>query len=318
MTISRLCSLLKIRYPIIEGGMAYIGNARLAAAVSQAGGLGQIGSSGRNPDWLRQEIRQARSLTKAPFGVNLPLGQSADVEGTVRVILEEGVPVVSLSAGNPTPLIRQLKAEGRTVLAVVAATRHALKAEAAGADAVIFEGFEAGGHDSPAELTTFALVPQVAAAVKIPVLAAGGVMSGRHLVAALALGASGVQLGTRLVATQESPAHENYKRALMEATDESTTIIGRSTGHVMRVIKSAYTAKLLELEATRPSHEEILPYLRGEKNRRSALDGELDAGYAYAGQGAGMVQSIPTVAEVIEAIMREAGAVRAELAGLRF
>ncbi|MHB1125958.1 MAG: NAD(P)H-dependent flavin oxidoreductase [Bacillota bacterium] len=310
---NRLTELLGCEYPIIEGGMVYVGNGRLAAAVSQAGCFGQIGAGGMSDERLRAEIREAKSLTDKPFGVNVPLGMSGNSEAQFRIILEEGVKVVTLAAGNPAPLIKPLKEQGLIIMVVVGAVRHALKAQSIGADIIVAEGFEAGGHNSPTELTTFAMIPQVSSAVEVPVVAAGGVMNGRGLVAALALGAAGVQIGTRFVATQESPAHENYKQALINATDESTVVVERKFGLVTRVIKGSYAAQILEVEKNASSIEELLPYISGEKCRITSLDGILDEGYAYSGQGAGLIKSIPTVKELIDGMIAEAERVRASL-----
>lgn len=313
----RLLDLLGVELPIVEGGMAYIGDGKLAAAVSNAGGFGQVGSAGRTLEDFEKQIQLAIELTggQKPFGVNLPIGEHSDPRERVELILKykDRIRAVSISAGNPRPFIPVFKEAGLPVMVAISTAMHAAKAEQAGADILIAEGTEAGGHNGPAEVTTFALIPQVAKAVSVPVLAAGGIVDGHGVVAALALGAAGVQIGTRFVATQESPAHEHYKQAIVAARGEDTTMIERSVGRVTRVLKSPYVEQLLDFEKTQPTTDEIYPYIKGEKNRIAALEGDLAHGFAYSGQGCGLIDSIPTVQEVIESMMREA---REVLAGL--
>jgi len=308
MMKQRLLDLLGVEYPIVEGGMAYIGDGRLAAAVSAAGGFGQVGSAGRSLEDFERQIRLAAELTDKPFGVNLPIGEHSDPRERVEMILKykDKIRAVSISAGNPRPFIPVFKEAGLHAMVAISTAMHAAKAEQAGADILIAEGTEAGGHNGPAEVTTFALIPQVVSSVNVPVLAAGGIVDGRGVVAALALGAAGVQIGTRLVATVESPAHDNYKRAIVEARGEDTTMIERSVGRVTRVLKSSYVEDVLAFEKTQPTADEIYPYIKGEKNRIAALEGDLAHGFAYSGQGCGLIDSIETVADVIDKMMREA------------
>lgn len=304
----RLLDLLGVEFPIVEGGMAYIGDGRLAAAVSNAGAFGQVGSAGRSLEDFEEQIRATIELTNKPFGVNLPIGEHSDPRERVEMILKykKHIRAVSISAGNPRPFIPVFKEAGLPVMVVISTAMHGAKAAQSGADILIAEGTEAGGHDGPAELTTFALIPQVTRAVSVPVVAAGGVADGRGLVAALALGAAGVQLGTRLVATVESCAHENYKQSLVAAKGEDTTMMERSIGRVTRVLKSPYVDEVLAFEKQQPSVDELYPYIKGEKNRIGALEGDLAAGFAYSGQGCGLIDSIPTVQEVITAMVKEA------------
>lgn len=308
MMKQRLLDLLGVEYPIVEGGMAYIGDGRLAAAVSSAGGFGQVGSAGRSLEDFERQIQLAAELTDKPFGVNLPIGEHSDPRERVEMILKykDKIRAVSISAGNPRPFIPVFKEAGLHAMVAISTAMHAAKAEQAGADILIAEGTEAGGHNGPAEVTTFALIPQVVSSVNVPVLAAGGIVDGRGVVAALALGAAGVQIGTRLVATVESCAHDNYKRAIVEARGEDTTMIERSVGRVTRVLKSPYVEEVLAFERTNPTTDEIYPYIKGEKNRVAALLGDLAHGFAYSGQGCGLIDSIPTVAEVIDRMIREA------------
>jgi enoyl-[acyl-carrier protein] reductase II len=305
----RLLDLLGVEFPIVEGGMAYIGDGRLAAAVSNAGAFGQVGSAGRNLEDFEKQIRTAIEMTNKPFGINLPIGEHSDPRERVEMILKykDHIRAVSISAGNPRPFIPVFKEAGLPVMVVISTAMHGAKAEQSGADILIAEGTEAGGHDGPAELTTFALIPQVTRAVSVPVLAAGGVTDGRGMVAAMALGAAGVQLGTRLVATVESCAHENYKQSIVAAKGEDTTMMERSIGRVTRVLKSSYVDEVLAFERKQqPSVDELYPYIKGEKNRIAAIEGDLAAGYVYSGQGCGLIDSIPSVQEVIESMIKEA------------
>jgi len=310
MRSNELCELLGIRYPIIEGGMAYIGDGNLAAAVSNAGCLGMIAASRLTPDRLRSEIRSARSQTSFPLGVNIPLGHASNAEEILNAALDEGIKVISLSAGNPVPFIMPLREKGCVVIVLVGTVRHAVSAQRAGAHILVVEGFEAGGHNSPAELTTMAAVPQVVDAVDIPVVAAGGIMDGRGMAAALALGASGVQLGSRFVATLESPASDAYKQALVEAGDESTVVLERNIGRAMRVLRGTYTSHVLEQQDTGAlSLEDYLDLVSGERNRAAALSGQMDKGYAYGGQGVGLILDVPPVVEVVERLVQQYRAV---------
>lgn len=314
-TTEKLLNLLGIEVPIVEGGMAYIGDGRLAAAVSQAGAFGQVGSAGRSLADFEKQIQIAVESTNKPFGVNLPIGEHSDPRERVELILKykDHLRAVSISAGNPRPFIPVFQEAGLPVMVVVSTAMHAAKAEQSGADILIAEGTEAGGHNGPAELTTFALIPQVTRAVRVPVLAAGGVADGRGLAAALALGAAGVQLGTRLVATVESPAHDAYKQAILQAKGEDTAMIERSIGRVTRVLKSPYVSEVLEFERTQPSVDELYPYIKGEKNRVGAVEGDLAQGFAYSGQGCGLIESIPPVEDVIRLMVEEARAVMRNL-----
>jgi enoyl-[acyl-carrier protein] reductase II len=311
----RLLDMLEVEYPILEGGMAYIGDGKLAAAVSNAGAFGQVGSAGRSLEDFEKQIQLAIEMTDRSFGVNLPIGEHSDPRERVELILKykEKIKAVSISAGNPRPFIPVFKEAGLPVMVVVSTAMHAAKAEQAGADILIAEGTEAGGHNGPAELTTFALIPQAVSAVTIPVVAAGGIVDGRGLAAALALGAAGVQLGTRLVATVESPAHENYKQAIVAARGEDTTMIERSVGRVTRVLKGPYIDEVLAFEKTGPTPETLYPYIKGEKNRIAVLEGNMEQGYAYSGQGCGLIDRIMTVEEVIRSMVEEARAVLSNL-----
>ena len=312
---NRLCDMLEIEHPIIQGGMAWVATAELAAAVSNAGGLGIIGAGSMPASLLREEIRKARDLTDKPFGVNLMLLQP-HIKELVEVVLEEKVPVVTTGAGNPGPFIPALKENGTRVLPVVPSVALAKRVERQGADAVIAEGTEAGGHVG--SLTTMVLVPQVVDAVKVPVVAAGGIADGRGLVAALALGAEGVQMGTRFVCSVECTVHEKYKEALLKAGDRSTIVTGQSIGAPVRVIKNKLTRLYEQWERDflegRRTKEEIEELGIG-RLRRAARDGDVEEGSVMAGQVAGMIDEIKPVKEIIEDILKEAEEVLRRLGG---
>ncbi|MCY0875199.1 MAG: nitronate monooxygenase [Firmicutes bacterium] len=305
----QLTDLLGCRYPIVQGGLAYVGNGLLAGAISAAGGFGQIGSAGRSLGQLAQELTVARRRANgAPIGVNLPLSEHADREAYVRFIEEHAseLRAVSLSAGNPRPYIERLQACGLCVMVLVSTPDQAQKAQSAGADILVAEGYEAGGHNGPSEITTFALIPQVARAVSIPVVAAGGIASGEGIAAALSLGAQGVQMGTRFVATIECEAHDAYKRALIARGSADTRIIERSVGRVTRVLQSPYVERILELESHSPDWETLYPYVRGERNRLAAIEGVTDEGWLNCGQGVGLIEDVVTVEELMQRLVKQA------------
>lgn len=310
MKKTRLCDLLGIEYPIVQGGMVWIANAELAAAVSNAGGLGLISpfmgldEAGDQVAGLKAQIKKARSLTSRPFGVNLPLQNPLAAE-LVEAVIGEQVGIVVTAAGNPATFTGKLKEAGITVFHVVASVRHALGAEKRGVDGVIAEGYEAGGHNGLDELPTFVLVPQVADAIKIPVVAAGGIADARGLVAALALGADGVQMGTRFVATTECIAHPNFKEAIVKADDTSTVITGRKIGPT-RILKNPVADKLQEMEANGASAEEMIAYIGLEsRSRAGELEGDMITGEAYCGAVAGMITQVQSVSEVIRSIVND-------------
>lgn len=297
---TNIAKLLGIKYPIIQGGMAWVATAELAAAVSNAGALGIIGAGHMPPDALRAEIQKAKQLTDKPFGVNIML-MSPFVKEVMQVVVEERVPVVTTGAGNPGEYIPALKAIGSKVIPVVASVALAKRLERTGVDAVIAEGTESGGHIG--ELTTMALVPQVVDAVKIPVIAAGGIGDSRGIAAAFALGAKGVQLGTRFVVSKECTAHENYKNAVIKTKDRSTTTTGVSTGHPVRVIANKLSREYQEMEANGASVEELEKFGAG-RLRMAAKDGDTDYGSVMIGQIAGMMKEIQTVEEIVQDLVK--------------
>ncbi|CAM3069879.1 DUF561 domain-containing protein [Filibacter tadaridae] len=302
-----LCERLQIDYPIIQGGMGNISNAQLTAAVSEAGGLGTIGCGTMTPSEVETIILETKKRTRKNFAVNIAINVSPYTEELINLVVKHSISVVSLSAGNPTPYIPRLHEQGVTVIALVASVRHARKAEAAGADIVVAEGFEAAGINSNLELTTFALIPQIVEAVNIPVVAAGGIGDGKGLAAALMLGAKGVQIGTRLIATIEAPFHEAYKNNLVRASDTETILIGRSVGRLRRVLKNPYAVKLDELEKLGLTLQQYGEMTSEKQHVKGAIEGDMDNGFINSGQIAGLIENIPTVNELLDGMMEEAG-----------
>ncbi|MDB2100497.1 enoyl-[acyl-carrier-protein] reductase FabK [Clostridium paraputrificum] len=300
MKKSRVCQLLDIEYPIFQGGMAWIADASLAAAVSEAGGLGII--TGTAPtDWVRDEIRKAKKLTDNPFGVNIML-MDVHADEIAKMVCEEGVKVVTTGAGSPGKYMEMWKAHGVKVIPVVASVALAKRMEKAGADAIIAEGTESGGHVG--QLTTMALVPQVVDAVNIPVLAAGGIGDGRGVAASFMLGAEGVQLGTRFLVAKECTVHQNYKNRVIKAKDIDTEVTGRSTGHPIRVIKNKLTREFMKLEKEGASVDQLEELGRGCLSK--AVKGDVDFGSVMAGQISGLINKEQSCKEIIEEIMKEA------------
>lgn len=299
---NRLTGLLKIRYPIIQGGMAWIATGELAAAVSEAGGLGVIGAGNAPADVIRKEIQKVKERTDKPFAVNIML-LSPFVDEIAELVIEEKVPVVTTGAGNPGKYIEAFKKNGIKVIPVVPTVALAKRMERIGVDAVIAEGTEAGGHIG--EITTMALVPQIVDAVEIPVIAAGGIADGRGLIAAFALGAEGVQMGTRFVASTECTAHKAYKNAIIKAGDRDAVVTGRSTGHPVRNLRNNLTRILDKMEKDGNSSEEIEKIAAGGL-RKAAVDGDVDEGSVMAGQIAALINDIKPVREIIEDMVNEA------------
>ena len=295
----KLNELLGTEFPIIQGGMANIATGGFAAACSNAGALGVIATGGmQSGEQLREQIRVYKSLSDKPFGVNLML-MNPCVDELAQIIIEEKVPVVTTGAGNPGKYIKQWKAAGIIVIPVVADTVLARRLVRSGADAIIAEGTESGGHVG--EMTTMALVPQVVDAVDVPVIAAGGIADGRQFAAALALGACGVQVGTCLLASAECPIHENYKQALLKAKDSDTTVTGRSIGGPVRVLKNKMARQYLQLEKEGASLEELEKVTLGGL-RRAVFEGDMDTGSVMTGQVAGMLQEIRPLRQIFESL----------------
>ncbi|WP_461570638.1 enoyl-[acyl-carrier-protein] reductase FabK [Thermincola ferriacetica] len=296
---TELCDLLGIEYPILQGGMAWVSTAELAAAVSEAGGLGIIGAGHAPAEWVRDEIRKARERTNKPFGVNVML-MSPHVEEVMQVVLQEKVPVITTGAGSPGKYIPALKENGTRVIPVIPSVALAKRMEKAGADAVVAEGMESGGHIG--ELTTMAMVPQIVDAVDIPVIAAGGIADGRGLVAALALGAKGIQVGTRFMCAEECTIHPNVKEFILKAKDRDTVITGRITGHPVRCLKNKLTKEFEDMEERRVSVEELEALGVGSL-KKAMVDGDIEMGSVMVGQIAGMVKEIKPARAIIEEII---------------
>lgn len=302
MLKSIICKLLGIKYPLIQGGMAWIADAELASAVSNAGALGVIAAGYAPGEWVREEIRKTKRLTEKPFGLNIML-LNPNADEIARMVVQEKVKVVITGAGNPGKYIEMWKENNILVFPVIPSVALALRMERAGADAVIAEGGEAGGHVG--ELTTMSLIPQVADAINIPVLAAGGIADGRGLAAAWMLGASGFQIGTRFLVAHECNVHKNYKQKILTAKDTSTIVTGRPTGHPVRIIKNRLARDFQQLDKRNASLEE---YEELGKNAlcRAAREGDMNYGSIMAGQSAGLVKKEQTCKEIVEEIFLEA------------
>ena len=301
MKNTELCEMLEIEYPILQGGMAWVATGELAAAVSSAGALGIIGAGNAPADIVREEIQKVKARTDKPFGVNAML-LSPFIDEVMEVIVEEEVPVVTTGAGNPAKYLDDLKEVGSKVIPVIPSVALARRMERYGVDAVIAEGNEAGGHVG--QLTTMSLLPQVVDAVDIPVIAAGGIGDGRGVVAALSLGASGVQMGTRFVCAEECTAHKNYKEAIINAKDRDAIVTARSTGHPVRNLKNKLARKILKMEKEGAPKEEIEELGVGSL-RDAVIDGEVDEGTVMAGQISGMVSEVEPAAQIIKSIIDE-------------
>ncbi|MCK5812371.1 MAG: enoyl-[acyl-carrier-protein] reductase FabK [Clostridiales bacterium] len=297
---TRVTKLLQIEHPIIQGGMVWLSNAILAAAVSNAGGLGIIAAGHAPPSWVLEQVQLIKKMTNKPFGVNIML-LSPSVDEVIKIVIQERVPIVTTGAGNPSKYIEQLKAVGTIVIPVIPSCAIAKKVERSGADAIVAEGTESGGHIG--ELTTMALVPQVVDSVNIPVIAAGGIADGRGLVAALALGAEGVQMGTRFICSTECTVSDEYKEAVLKAKDRDTLVTGRFTGHPVRCIKSNFSRNLLKLEKDGITIKEFEKL--GAGSLRKAVEGNVKEGTIMSGQISGLVKDIKPCQQITNDIMNE-------------
>lgn len=296
MKNNRVCEILGIKYPIFQGAMAWISGGELAGAVSRDGGLGIIAGGGMEPDLLRENIRKAKAITSNPFGVNLML-MRPDVEEQINVCIEEGVKVITTGAGNPGAFMDRLKAANIKVIPVIPTVKLAERMEKIGADAIIVEGMESGGHVGT--ITTMALLPQIVNAVNIPVIAAGGIASGKQFLAALSMGAEAVQCGTIFLTAKECLIHQNYKNAILKAKDRSTVTTGNFTGHPVRVIETKLAKEMLELEKNGAPKEKIEELGRGSL-RNAVVEGDVENGSVMAGQVAAMVNEERTTKEILE------------------
>ncbi len=293
---NRITELLEIKYPIIQAGMVWVSGWKLASAVSNSGGLGLIGAGSMKPELLQEHIQKCRAATQNSFGVNIPLLRG-DAEELVSVLIKEKVKIVFTSAGNPAKFIGVFKKHNIIVVHVVPSVKHGRKAESVGCDAIVGEGVEAGGHNGADEITTFSLIPQLCDAVKIPVIAAGGIADGRGILAALSLGAEGVQIGTRFAATKESSAHQLYKESIVAAVDTDTTLIFRKIGSA-RIIKNKFSQTALKEEFGGAEKERLLELLGSKREKQAIFDGDIENGMPEAGQCAGLITEIPTVSDL--------------------
>lgn len=308
MIETRVSKILGTKYPILKGGMVWVSNAALTAAVSNAGGLGVMGIGAMDMETLNTEVDTLMSMTDKPFGISFPLIRP-DYDAMIGAALNKGVKVVVTSAGNPAKVYKMLQSAGAISIHVIANVRMAQKAQDLGYHMVVAEGFEAGGHNGRDELTTFALIPQVVDAVAIPVIAAGGIADARGMVAAFALGSEGIQMGTRFAASKESPVHENFKQAIISAKDTDTTITGRKVKDPVRVIKNTLSKKILDAEITGASPEEILEMIGPGRTYMASIEGDVENGSVMSGQVAGMIREIKSVQEVFDELISEIEAV---------
>lgn len=296
MNISnRITQLFGIKYPIIQAGMVWVSGWRLASAVSNEGGLGLIGAGSMKPELLAEHIDKCKLATEMSFGVNIPLLRG-DAEDLIDVVLNKNVKIIFTSAGHPGKFIEKLKSAGCSVTHVVSNVKQALKAESVGCDAIVAEGVEAGGHNGIDEITTFSLIPQVADAVKIPIIAAGGIADGRGIIAAIALGAEGVQIGTGFAATEESSAHQNYKNAIISASDNSTLLILKKVG-MARVIKNKFAEESIQKEYSGASKEEMIQLVGKKREMLAIFEGDIENGMPEAGQSSGLIVKLISVKE---------------------
>ena len=306
---NKITKLFNIKHPIIQGGMIWVSGYKLASAVSNAGGLGLIGAGSMYPEVLREHIIKCKKATNKPFGVNVPM-LYPDIEKIMDIIVDEGVKIVFTSAGNPKTWTHFLKEKGITVVHVVSSVKFALKAELAGVDAIVCEGFEAGGHNGREETTTFTLIPMVKEQVKIPVIAAGGIGSGRGMLAAMVLGADAVQIGSRFAATIESSAHKNFKQIILDVKDGDTQLTLKELAPV-RLIKNKFYNEVEELYQQKPTVEQLKELLGRARAKKGMFEGDLENGELEIGQIAGLIHEIKSAKEVLNDIIEEFNTVKA-------
>jgi enoyl-[acyl-carrier protein] reductase II len=300
---TKISELFNIQYPIIQAGMVWVSGWKLASAVSIEGGLGLIGSGSMEPELLREHIQKCRAATDKPFGVNIPLLRR-DAEELVRVTIEEGVKIVFSSAGHPGKFIKLFKENDVKVAHVIPSVKHALKAEEVGCDAVVGEGVEAGGHNGINETTSISLIPQLVDTLRIPVIAAGGIADGRGIIAALSLGAEGVQIGTRFAATEESSAHPNYKQKVVEAKDDGTILAFKKIG-LVRMLKNDFSSRAVNAERDGWDESKLKELLGSKRERLGIFEGDVIEGELEAGQSSGLVKEILTVKEFFQKLLKE-------------
>lgn len=301
--MNKITELFNIQYPIIQGGMIWVSGWKLASAVSNAGGLGLIGAGSMYPEVLKEHIKKCKKTTKKPFGVNLPL-LYPQIDELIDIIIEEKIKIVFTSAGNPSKWTQFLKSKGIIVVHVVSSVKFAQKAVSAGVDAIVCEGFEAGGHNGREETTTFTLIPQVKDCIKIPLIAAGGIGSGRGMLAAMVLGADGVQIGSRFAATEESSAHDNFKQKILAVNDGDTHLTLKELAPV-RLIKNKFFNEIQSLYQNNPTQDQLKDLLGRARAKKGMFEGDLENGELEIGQIAGIIHSIKPAKEVLENIVKE-------------
>lgn len=314
--MNKITKLFNIKYPIIQAGMIWVSGYKLASAASNAGGLGLIGAGSMYPEVLREHIQKCKKATSKPFGVNVPM-LYPNIEEIMKIIVEEGVKIVFTSAGNPKTWTPYLKENGITVVHVVSSTVFALKAQAAGVDAIVAEGFEAGGHNGRDETTTFTLIPMVKEQVQIPIIAAGGIADGRGMLAAMVLGADGVQVGTRFAASLESSAHENFKKTIIEVQEGGTQLTLKELAPV-RLVKNKFYQDLQDLYKKCPTKEELSKFLGRARAKRGMFEGDLIEGELEIGQIAGLIHQIKSTEEIIVEMMTDFEKARKEVQSFDF
>jgi len=306
-----ITELFDIKYPIIQAGMIWNSGWRLASAVSNAGGLGLLGAGSMYPDVLREHIQKCKKATKRPFGVNVPM-LYPNLEEIIQIIIEEGVTIVFTSAGNPKTYTQHLKDHGITVIHVVSSVKFALKAQAAGVDAIVAEGFEAGGHNGRDETTTFTLIPMVREQLQLPLIAAGGIASGRGMLAAMVLGADGVQVGSRFVASEESSAHIAFKKMVVD-TKEGDTLLTLKELAPVRMLKNKFFEDLMQLYTTNPTKEQLIELLGRARAKKGMFEGDLVEGELEIGQIAGLIHDIKPAAQIVAEMMAEFELAKSEM-----
>lgn len=314
--MNKITKLFNIKYPIIQAGMIWVSGYKLASAASNAGGLGLIGAGSMYPEVLREHIQKCKKATSKPFGVNVPM-LYPNIEEIMKIIVEEGVKIVFTSAGNPKTWTPYLKENGITVVHVVSSTAFALKAQAAGVDAIVAEGFEAGGHNGRDETTTFTLIPMVKEQIQIPVIAAGGIADGRGMLAAMVLGADGVQVGSRFAASAESSAHDNFKKTIIEVQEGGTQLTLKELAPV-RLIKNKFYQDLQDLYEKCPTKEELSIFLGRARAKRGMFEGDLIEGELEIGQIAGLIHQIKSTEEIIVEMITDFEKARKEVVGFDF
>ncbi|HZW76883.1 MAG TPA: nitronate monooxygenase [Flavobacteriaceae bacterium] len=311
---TRITELFDIEYPIIQAGMIWNSGWRLASAVANAGGLGLLGAGSMYPHVLLEHIQKCKKATDKPFGVNVPM-LYPNIEEIIDIIIKEGVKIVFTSAGNPKTFTSKLKAHGITVVHVVSSVKFALKAQEAGVDAIVAEGFEAGGHNGREETTTFTLIPMVKEKISIPLIAAGGIATGRGMLAAMVLGADGVQIGSRFVASEESSAHPNFKKAVIEAEDGDTYLTLKELAPV-RLLRNKFFDSVMELYATNPTRDQLVQHLGRARAKLGMFEGNLEEGELEIGQVAGLIHDIKPASQIVRAIITEFNSAKEEVAKL--